>query len=421
MTTPITYSSSFRASKRMLVQTAIAGSFALATTTMPAFADAPSVVTTIKPLHSIASAVMEGVGKPHILIDGAASPHGFALKPSQAFVLQGADVVFWIGPSLTPSLAKPIGSMAADATTVEMMDVANIDQLPFREGANFDAHDHGDHDDHAAHEDHEEHEKHADHDAHEGHDDHDEHADHDGHDDHEDHDENAGHKDHDEHEKHADAHDEHDHDHDEKEHAHSEHDHDEEEHEKHADAGHDDHDEHDHAGEMDPHIWLNPDNGIAIAAAMADTLAKADPENAETYKKNAVSFAERIEGLETKIAETLKPVEGKKFVVFHDAYHHFEHHFDFEASGAITISPETVASASRVAEIQKQIKDLNVTCVFQEPQFEAKLVDVVLEGSDARKGTLDPLGTELTNGPDLYPELLSSLSTSLNSCLSGQS
>ncbi|MBG6143778.1 zinc transport system substrate-binding protein [Labrenzia sp. EL_142] len=415
----IMISNPVRNSKRLLAQTAIAGSFALAATTMSAHAEAPNVVTTIKPLHSIASAVMEGVGKPHIIIDGAASPHGFALKPSQAFLLQGADVVFWIGPSLSASLAKPISAMAADATTVELMDVANMDHLPYREGANFDSHDHGDHEDHASHEDHDEHEKHADHEEHDDHDDHDEHADHE---DHGDHSEHADHKDHDEHEEHAEEHDEHEHEGAEKEHAHSEHAHDSEhEHEKHADAGHADEHGHDHEGAMDPHIWLNPDNGIAIAAVMAETLAKTDPDNAEIYKKNAAAFAERIETLETKIAETLKPVEGKKFVVFHDAYHHFEHHFDFEASGAITISPETVASASRVAEIQDQIKDLSVTCVFQEPQFDAKLVDVVLEGSDARKGTLDPLGTELDNGADLYPELLSSLSASLNSCLSGQS
>ncbi len=172
---------------------------------------------------------------------------------------------------------------------------------------------------------------------------------------------------------------------------------------------------------MDPHIWLNPDNGIAIAAAMAETLSEVDPDNAATYRENAAAFAERIEALEDDLAETLAPAKGKNFVVFHDAYHYFEHHFDIEASGAVTLTPETVASASRIAEIRDQMSDLNVTCVFQEPQFDAKLVDVVLEGTEARKGTLDPLGTELENGPDLYPNLLTSMSQSLADCLSGQS
>lgn len=343
--------------------------------TTAAVADAPSVVTTIKPLHSIASAVMEGVGEPLLLIDGAASPHGFALKPSQAFLLQGADAVFWIGPDLAPSLAKPIGSMSDQAVVVDMINAPGIEHLGLREGADFDAHDHGHGDDH---DDHEEagHEEHEDEDHAHGHDDHDGHEDHADHDAHEDH---AGHDDHDSHEG------------------------------------------HEHTGTRDVHIWLNPDNGIAMATQMAETLAQIDPEHAAVYRQNATAFAERIESLESEIKSELEPVDGKAFVVFHDAYHHFEHHFDVEASGAITISPEILASAERIADIRERIKDLGVTCVFQEPQFESKLVEVVLEGSDARVGTLDPLGTELDNGPELYPELLKGLAGSLVQCLNADS
>lgn len=387
---PIRHLPFFR--KLPLLTPAIAGSLLAATSA--ASADAPSVVTTIKPLHSIASAVMAGVGEPHILIDGAASPHGFALKPSQAFLLQGADVVFWIGPNLAPSLAKPISSMASDAEVVEMMEAPGLSHLDVREGANFDAHDH-DHGEHG-------HEEHAE--AEHGHDDHD-------------------------HEEHAEAEHAHD-DHDHEEHAEAEHDHDDPGHEEHAEAehGHDGHEheehaeaEHDHEGALDPHIWLNPDNGIAIAAQMAATLAKVDPDNAATYKKNAQAFSERIEALENEIEHDLEPAAGKKFIVFHDAYHHFEHHFDIEASGAVTLSPEALSSADRIEQIRDRIRDLGVTCVFQEPQFEAKLVKVVLEGSDARTGTLDPLGTQLDNGPELYPGLLKGLSDALTGCLNGGS
>ncbi|MES0882136.1 zinc ABC transporter substrate-binding protein [Roseibium sp. SCP14] len=393
MTVPSRSSSFTRRAHGLAFSTALTGTFVLSLAVTPAIAASPSVVTTIKPLHSIASAVMEGVGTPHILIDGASSPHGFALKPSQAFLLQGADAVFWIGPELAPSLEKPIGSMAGDATTVELMDAAGIQHLAIREGANFDAHDHGDHEDHVSADDHN------------GHDDHDEHA--------------EKHDDHDhEHDEHTEKHG----DHEEHEHAdHDDHDHGDEkgDHAEHADGDHSD--EHAHEGANDAHFWLNPDNGIAIAHVMADTLSQLDPDNAETYQKNAANFETRIEKLEQSISSKLEPVAGKKFVVFHDAYHHFEHHFDFEASGAITLSPEALSSADRVAEVQNQIKELNVTCVFQEPQFDAKLVNVVLEGSDARKGTLDPLGTELANGADLYPQLIEGLADSLVECLSGQS
>lgn len=419
---------------RRLLRFTISATALLAATSAgtAALADAPNVVTTIKPVHSIASAVMEGVGTPHILIDGAASPHGFALKPSQAFLLQGADAVFWIGPELTTSLEKPISSMAAGATVVELLDVEGIEHLALREGAGFDAHDHGDGHGHgeAAGHDHHKEEKSAGHDDHDRDHDHEKTADHDDHGhDHDDHDKTADHDDHD-HEKHA-SHD-HDDEH-EKEQAHADdHDHDHAKEEKHAEAAHDhdDHDDHgeEHAGHdhghgegRDAHIWLNPENGIAIAGVMATTLSELDPENADTYKANAEKYVERIHELEETLSANLKAVHDAKFVVFHDAYHHFEHHFDVEASGAISINPEALASAERLAEIQGRIRDQGITCVFQEPQFDSKLVAVAIEGSDAKVGTLDPLGTELDNGPDLYPELLSSISASIVDCLSESS
>ncbi len=327
-------------SKTRLVPFVLTGAAGLALLGSPALADGLSVVTTIKPLHSIASAVMEGVGTPDILIDGASSPHGFSLKPSQASQLQKADAVFWIGPELTPSLAKPISSMAENAVVVEMMEVDGIEPLQFRDSAEFDTHEHD--------EDDEEHEPGATPD------------------------------------------------------------------EQHSHATEDNHG---HDSGEDPHIWLNPDNGIAIASAMAETLSSLDPANSQTYRANARHFAERIEAIEQKISGELAPLTDRKFIVFHDAFHHFEHHFGVEASGAITLSPETLSSADRIAAVRDRIRDLQVTCVFQEPQFDAKLVDVVIEGSIARKGTLDPLGTDLADGPDLYPDLLEALTNSLTGCL----
>ncbi|TYC50334.1 zinc ABC transporter substrate-binding protein [Rhodobacterales bacterium] len=360
---------------RCLGRTALAGALGLFAGLAGAHAEAPLVVTTIKPLHSIAAAVMDGVGSPEVLIDGASSPHGFALKPSQAGLLQKADAVFWIGAELAPSLEKPIDTMASNATVVELMDADGILQLDLREGANFDAHDHGHGHGHGhGHEGHEH--EHESADA----------ADADDHDhDHEDHDDHDGHDEHAEHAEHAEHGGEHEH--------------------------------HHHGDEKDAHIWLNPDNGVAIANVMAETLSELDPDHSAQYRENADAFAQKIKKLDSSIAEELSPLADKGFIVFHDAYHHFEHHYGIEASGAITLSPELLASADRVSEVQSRVQNSGITCVFQEPQFDSKLVAVVLEGSSARKGTLDPLGTELENGPDLYPALLQNLADNMSDCL----
>ena len=129
----------------------------------------PKVVTSIKPLHSLISYVMDGVGSPTLLVDGSSSPHTFQLKPSHATMLQEADVVFWIGEDLESFLETPLDSIAVNARKITLMDSDQIELLKFREKNVFEDH----HDEHEGHDDHDEHEEHADgHDEHEGHDDH---------------------------------------------------------------------------------------------------------------------------------------------------------------------------------------------------------------------------------------------------------
>ena len=121
------------------------------------------VVASIKPIHSLASYLMDGIAKPDLIVDGYASPHGFAMKPSHAKMLQNADIVFWVGEDLENFLEKPLDSIATKAEKIEFMDVKGLVKLKFRERNIFDNHDdHDGHDDHAKKED--------------GHDDHDDHG-----------------------------------------------------------------------------------------------------------------------------------------------------------------------------------------------------------------------------------------------------
>ena len=176
---------------------------------LPANADI-KVVASIKPIHSLASYLMNGVAKPDLIVDGYASPHGFAMKPSHAKMLQNADLIFWVGEDLESFLEKPLGSIAKKAEKIELMQVKGLQILKFRERNIFDDHDDHGHDDHGKKEDHDDHN-------------HDSHAKKDGHDDHDDH------------------------------------------------KGHDDHEGHAH-GEFDPHIWLDPINAKVILFEMSKHL-----------------------------------------------------------------------------------------------------------------------------------------------------
>ena len=115
------------------------------------------VVTSIKPIHSLASYLMDGIGKPDLIVDGYSSPHNFALKPSHAKMLQDADLIFWVGEDLENFLEKPLNSIAKKAEKIELIEIKGLKKLKFRERNVFDEHDHGhkedDHDDHAKKED----------------------------------------------------------------------------------------------------------------------------------------------------------------------------------------------------------------------------------------------------------------------------
>ena len=133
----------------------------------PANADL-KVVASIKPIHSLASYLMDGVGKPDLIVDGYSSPHGFALKPSHAKMLQEADIIFYVGEDLENFLEKPLKSIAKKAEKIELMEIKGLNKLKFRERNIFDGHDDHGHDEDGHKED--DHDDHGhDEDGHEGH------------------------------------------------------------------------------------------------------------------------------------------------------------------------------------------------------------------------------------------------------------
>ena len=128
------------------------------------------VVASIKPIHSLASYLMDGVGKPDLIVDGYASPHGFAMKPSHAKMLQNADLIFWVGEDLENFLEKPLKSIAKKAEKIELMEIKGLNKLEFRERNIFEGHDDHGHDEHKKEDEHKEHghkeDKHDDHHEH---------------------------------------------------------------------------------------------------------------------------------------------------------------------------------------------------------------------------------------------------------------
>lgn len=178
------------------------------------------------------------------------------------------------------------------------------------------------------------------------------------------------------------------------------------------------HSAHHHARveEIDPHIWLDPDNAQVIVDAVAQTLSQLDEPHATVYKHNATQLIERIKAFDQQLIQQLKPYQAKPFLVFHDAYHYFEQHYGLTAVGTVTLSPGHTPSVKRIQELRTQIKTQGIICVFSEPQFTPRLIATLLEDTLARHGELDPLGATLEAGTDAYFKLLQNLADAFAEC-----
>jgi zinc transport system substrate-binding protein len=168
---------------------------------------------------------------------------------------------------------------------------------------------------------------------------------------------------------------------------------------------------------FDAHIWLDPDNAKLMGAAIAVELSALDPEHEEVYRRNAQQLRQRIDAMDKRIASRLAPVRSTPFVVFHDAFQYFEAYFGLNSVGSVSVSPDRTPSAKRIRALRTAIEELGVRCLIREPRFESALVRVLLEGTGARSGVLDPLGSDVTPGPDAYIELMDANTDALVECL----
>jgi zinc transport system substrate-binding protein len=288
---------------------------------LSAAAAAPRVIATIKPVHSLAAAILEGVAEPKLLLTGAASPHSYALKPSGAEALSESDLVIFVSKNLEIFLHKAIGTLPAKARVIELERMPGLKLLPVRNADNLGLYDQG-----------------------------------------------GG-----------------DHDH--------------------------------HAHGWDVHFWLDPLNAIAIARGLAQELASMDPEHAQQYRANAAKLEAKLLLLDAELKATLAGLSDKPFIVFHEVTQYFEVRYGLSGMGAITLSPELTPGARRLEKVRASVVNAKAICVFSEPQFPPKLVQMLIAGTQAKQGVLDEVGAAIPPGPEQYFALMRGNAESLATCL----
>lgn len=325
----------------------------------------PTIVASIPPFYNLVSAVMKGAGKPKLLVNVGASPHDYALRPSNVQALKEADIIFWAGPALETFLTNPLNSLELKpgAKVVALVNVPGLKLLPVREGKFWEEHSHNHDHDHQHKNKHE-------------------------------------HKNEHQHDKEREHDQEHQHDHKQ-------------------DNGHEhehEHESHSHSN-IDMHFWLDPDNAQILIDNIVQQLSAIDNNHADLYKQNGLKMKQELKILDKKLKKKLAPVKDIPFIVFHDAYQYFERHYGLTGVGSITIHPEIPPSAQRLLSIRETIQTTNAHCVFTEPQFQPKLVESIISDTGVKTGQLDPLGQLSENNRNGYFELLENLADALTNCL----
>ena len=286
----------------------------------------PLVISTIKPIQALVYRVAGGQNSPltlqQLLPDGA-SPHHYALKPSDMANLESAKVIFRIDPALEMFLEKPLANVSAKTTVVALAQSPGIQHLTLRSLDEHDA-------DHAA-------------------------------------------------------------------------------------AEHDDHAE--HGSSEDLHVWLNPQNAIAMSQTIAKTLGDVDPAHRTDYERNAQALITDIQQTDQKIRAQLANVQQRPYLAFHDAWQHFDKAYHLNFAGAVTLDVARLPGAQHVQTIRHIITDKQAACIFREPQFSPALIDTLTEGSNIRVGELDPLAMSIPLNDATYVTLLQKAADSFANCL----
>ena len=178
------------------------------------------------------------------------------------------------------------------------------------------------------------------------------------------------------------------------------------------------HHHHDH-GQYNMHVWMSPEIARKTAVAIHGKLLELMPQDKAKLDANLQQFETELADTDKRIGAQLAPVRNQGYYVFHDAYTYFEKHYGLSPTGHFTVNPEIQPGAQRLHQIRTQLVEQKAVCVFAEPQFRPAVIDAVARGTKVRKGTLDPLGTDISLSKDSYMKFLLQLSSQYETCLKG--
>ncbi|MEX2469730.1 MAG: zinc ABC transporter substrate-binding protein [Pseudohongiellaceae bacterium] len=172
------------------------------------------------------------------------------------------------------------------------------------------------------------------------------------------------------------------------------------------------------SGETDPHLWLDPENARAIAAALATRLGELDAPNNAAYAQNLAAFGRTLDALQDEVVSRLRGLSQVPFLVYHDAYRYFEQRFGLSHALALVGNTEVQPGMRELLERRRQIGELGARCLLLEPEANSELVATLIGSRSAMHSeTVDVLGFAVEPGPDAYRQLISGIAGQFQDCL----
>lgn len=142
--------------------------------------------------------------------------------------------------------------------------------------------------------------------------------------------------------------------------------------------------DHDHGEEeYDPHIWMDPERAAVMTDNIADALAQADPDHAETYRENAKSYAETLKGLAASLREELSALSCRELITFHEGFRYFAQAMDLTIVKAIEEEAGSEASAKEIAEVVELVRERRLPAIFTEANGSDATAEVVARETGA--------------------------------------
>lgn len=276
-----------------------------------------TILSTIKPIHSLVAAIVGDHGESELIIPKHASPHHYSLKPSDLRRINTADLIFRIDAKLESFLLKSLRNVSK----AKVITLSQAEDLTLLEAK-------GSH--------------------------------------------------------------------------------------EHEDEAH--HDENEVVA-LDYHLWLNPDNAIAMIHLIRDTLSNLAPANKDDFAKNTQQLIESINNKNQEITQQFETVITTPFLVTHDAWQYFTKHYQLNQIGSVSAQEHLRPSAKAISEARTALVNSKIKCLVTEPNLKKKTLRVLTEDLPINITEIDPLGQAIPESNLAYPQLLQYTADKLLNCL----